>query len=175
VRVLLRTPTESDRREFIAAMRASAAFHRPWMTGVITDEGYDNLMSRVADENADPNFVCRIDTGAIVGFFNLSQIVRFQLQSAYLGYGAVAAQAGQGFMTEGMQLLLKRAFTELKLHRVEANIQPGNAPSRALAERCGFVHEGFSERYLKIGGRWCDHERYAIRVEQWRAAKSETR
>ena len=145
------------------------------MTGVITDEGYDNLMSRVAVENADPNFVCRIDTGAIVGFFNLSQIVRFQLQSAYLGYGAVAAHAGQGFMTEGMQLLLKRAFTELKLHRVEANIQPGNAPSRALAERCGFVHEGFSERYLKIGGRWCDHERYAIRVEQWRAAKSETR
>jgi len=33
----------------------------------------------------------------------------------------------------------------------------------------GFVNEGFSERYLKIGGRWRDHERWAIRVEQWRA------
>ena len=70
-------------------------------------------------------------------------------------------------MTEGMQLLLARAFGVLRLHRVEANIQPGNARSLALARGSGFVHEGLSERYLKVGGRWRDHERWAIRVEQW--------
>jgi ribosomal-protein-alanine N-acetyltransferase len=103
----------------------------------------------------------------IVGFFNLSQIVRGPFQSAYLGYGAVAAHAGQGYMTEGMQLLLGRAFETLRLHRVEANIQPGNERSLALASGSGFVREGLSERYLKVGGRWRDHERWAIRVEQW--------
>jgi len=152
-------------------MRASADFHRPWMSGVTTDEAYDGLMVRVIDPGYDPNFVCRKQDGAIVGFFNLNQIIRFQFQNAFLGYGAVAAYAGQGYMAEGMSLLLQRAFNDLKLHRVEANIQPGNAPSRALAERSGFTHEGFSERYLKIGGRWRDHERYAIRVEQWQKLK----
>ncbi len=74
-------------------------------------------------------------------------------------------------MREGLELVLGRAFTELGLHRLEANIQPGNHASIALVERCGFVREGFSERYLKVGGRWRDHERWAIRVEQWRAAR----
>jgi [ribosomal protein S5]-alanine N-acetyltransferase len=70
-------------------------------------------------------------------------------------------------MTEGMQLLLARAFETLRLHRVEANIQPGNERSLALASGSGFVREGLSERYLKVSGRWRDHERWAIRVEQW--------
>ncbi len=153
-------------------MLASRRFHRPWMTGVITDEAYDRLLGRVGDDRSDPNFVCRIDDGAIVGFFNLGEITRGYLQSAYVGYGAVGAQAGRGYMAEGMQLLLGRAFNELRLHRVEANIQPGNARSLSLAERSGFVREGFSERYLKVGGRWCDHERWAITSERWRAHRS---
>ena len=90
-------------------------------------------------------------------------------QSGYLGYAAVAAYAGQGYMREGLGAVLARAFTELGLHRLEANIQPANQASIALVRGAGFVREGFSERYLKIGGRWRDHERWAIRAEQWRA------
>jgi ribosomal-protein-alanine N-acetyltransferase len=71
-------------------------------------------------------------------------------------------------MSEGLQLVLARAFTELRLHRLEANIQPANASSIALVKRAGFVYEGFAERYLKINGRWRDHEHWAIRAEQWR-------
>ena len=63
----------------------------------------------------------------------------------------------------------REAFATLRLHRLEANIQPGNLPSIAIARRAGFVREGFSERYLNAGGRWRDHERWAIRAEQWRA------
>lgn len=149
-------------------MRASRRLHRPWLTAPTTDAAFDMLLLRVRDDRYEPLLACRRDDGAIVGFFNIGEIVRGPFQSAYVGYGAVAAHAGCGYMTEGLELVLARAFEELRLHRLEANIQPDNRPSIALVTRCGFVREGFSERYLKIGGRWRDHERWAIRAEQWR-------
>jgi len=167
-RVELRTPTPADRDEFLAAMRASRKLHRPWLQAPVTPEAYDRVLSRTDDERYDPLFVCLRDAGPIVGFINISEIVRGYFQSAFLGYGAVAEHAGHGYMSEGLQLVLARAFNDLRLHRLEANIQPGNAASIALVENAGFVREGFSERYLKIGGRWRDHEHWAIRAEQWR-------
>jgi len=111
--------------------------------------------------------VIRSDDEAIVGVYNLSQIARGFFQSAYLGYYAFAPTAGSGLMAEGLELVLRYAFRELKLHRLEANIQPGNERSKKLVERAGFRYEGFSPRYLKIGGRWRDHERWAITKEDW--------
>ena len=115
--------------------------------------------------------VCRSEDRAIIGFFNLSHITRGRLQSAYLGYAVGKPYAGHGYMRAGLELVLRHAFVELRLHRVEANIQPGNQASIALARGAGFRREGFSPRYLKIGGRWRDHERWAIRSEQWRAQR----
>ena len=77
--------------------------------------------------------------------------------------------ANQGYMREGIELVLREAFLNLRLHRIEANIQPGNHASIALARGAGFSREGFSPRYLKIGGRWRDHERWAILADDWRA------
>ena len=72
-------------------------------------------------------------------------------------------------MTEALQLGLRHAFRVLDLHRVEANIMPGNRASIALVKRAGFRREGYSARYLKIAGHWADHERWALTVEDWRA------
>lgn len=105
------------------------------------------------------------ESDEIVGVINMGNIIRGLLQGAYLGYYAFAPHAGKGLMSEGMQLVLKHAFQKLRLHRLEANIQPGNQASIRLARRCGFVREGFSRRYLKVNGRWRDHERWAILAE----------
>jgi ribosomal-protein-alanine N-acetyltransferase len=113
--------------------------------------------------------VVRRDDGAIVGAFTLSQIFLGNFRSAYLGYWVGVRHARQGYMAEGIELLLRHAFRKLRLHRVEANLQPGNEASRALVRRAGFRQEGFSPRYLKIAGRWRDHERWAITVEDFRA------
>ena len=107
-----------------------------------------------------------------MGSIALSQIFRCGFLSAYLGYQIGAEFARQGYMTEAIQLMLRYAFVDLKLHRLEANIQPGNAASVACVKRAGFVQEGYSRRYLKIGGRWRDHERWAILVEDWRKQRS---
>lgn len=171
-RVDVRSPTPADRHDFLAAMRSSRRYHRPWLTAPTTDEAFDVLLTRAEDPAFEPMLVCRLEDGAIVGFINISQIVRGPFQSAYLGYGGVAAFAGQGYMREGLELVLARAFADLRLHRLEANIQPGNHASIALVRGAGFVREGFSERYLKIAGRWRHHDRWAIRVEQWRARRS---
>lgn len=171
-RVVLRTPTAGDQDEFIGRMRASRRMLRPWITNMPeTPERYTAYLARVDDPRAALFFACRQEDGAIVGFLNISEIVRGPFKSAFLGYGGVAEFAGQGYMTEALRLVLREAFTTLGLHRLEANIQPGNTSSIALVKRCGFELEGFSPRYLKVGGRWCDHERWAIRVETWRALR----
>ena len=71
-------------------------------------------------------------------------------------------------MPEVVRLILGFAFLDLKLHRVEANVRPENMPSRAVLIHNGFTQEGFSRKYLKIGGRWRDHERWAIMKEDWK-------
>jgi [ribosomal protein S5]-alanine N-acetyltransferase len=170
-RVVLRPPAAADADEFIAGMRASRALHRPWLYMPETRERYAAYLGRLEDPRAAPFLACRTEDGAIVGFLNISEIVRGGFKSAFLGYGGVARFAGQGYMTEAMRLVLHEAFVTLALHRLEANIQPGNHASITLAKRCGFELEGFSPRYLKVGGRWRDHERWAIREESWRAMR----
>ena len=49
------------------------------------------------------------------------------------------------------------------------------ALSHRLLVRAGFVREGFSRRYLRIGGRWRDHVRYAMLAEDWRARRKSSR
>ena len=109
----------------------------------------------------------------IVGSINLSQIFMGGFRSAYLGYYICAPFAGLGYMSEGLRLMLRYSFRQLKLHRLEANIQPRNKASIALVKRAGFVREGYSRRYLKIGGQWRDHERWAILTEDWKTGLTE--
>lgn len=107
------------------------------------------------------------ETDRLVGVININNIIRGAFRSAFLGYYGFADFAGQGLMSEGMRLVLRHAFTRLKLHRLEANIQPQNHASQMLVRSCGFVREGYSRRYLKIAGEWRDHERWAILAEDW--------
>ncbi len=167
-RVYLRAPVAGDRDEFISLMVASRSFHRPWATAPVDGDRFATYLTDSRRPDFEAMLVCRRGDLAILGFFNLSQIVRRSLQSAYLGYAVGQPFAGHGYMREGIELVLRHAFQDLRLHRIEANIQPENHASIALARGAGFRREGFSPRYLKIAGRWRDHERWAILADDWR-------
>jgi len=160
IRLLRLSPV--DEAEFIAAARRSRALHAPWVAPAATPATFDAYLARMSQPDQNAFTVRRIDTNALIGVITISNVVMGPFRSAYTGYYAFAPHAGQGYMREGLQAVVRHAFRVMKLHRLEANIQPGNRASIALAKACGFRKEGFSPRYLKIGGRWRDHERWAI-------------
>jgi ribosomal-protein-alanine N-acetyltransferase len=161
-RIVLRPPADADAGEFLAAARASRALHRPWVAPPATPPQFRAWCKRMAQPTHRALLVCRRDSGEIAGVFNITNMVMGPFCSAYLGYYAFAGQERQGLMSEGMRAVVRHAFKSLKLHRLEAGIQPANTASIALVRACGFSLEGYSPRYLKIGGRWRDHERWAI-------------
>jgi ribosomal-protein-alanine N-acetyltransferase len=169
--VFLRFPISDDFAEFTALNKASRKFHRNLVNPPTDEKGFADFLKRNELETDRCFLICRNEDGAIVGGMALSQIFRKAFQNAYLGYYLAEKYTGKGYMTEAVELVLRFAFKELKLHRVEANVQPENAASIAVLQRCGFTREGFSPKYLKIGGRWRDHERFAIIVEDWRKRK----
>ncbi|MFP2923713.1 GNAT family N-acetyltransferase [Pyxidicoccus sp. 3LG] len=174
-RILLRPPRPEDQAAFLETTRRSRAFHRPWVAPPFTPDAFRSYLQRNERDDFEALLACERESGHIAGAFNLSQIFRGGFQNAYLGYWAAHGFQGRGLMTEALQLVLVYAFRTLKLHRIEANIQPGNEASKALAARAGFRLEGFSPRYLKVGGRWRDHERWAITREDWRPTASPRR
>lgn len=168
MRVLLRPPARSDEHEFLALTRASKRARRRWSSPPVTKARFDAYLKRARRDDFEPLLLCRRADGAMLGIFNFSQIFYGAFCSAYLGYWIAEEHEGQGYMSEGLQLVLRHAFKVLKLHRVEANIQPENERSIQLVKRAGFSLEGLSRRYLKINGRWRDHERWALTAEDFK-------
>ncbi|HEY0554565.1 MAG TPA: GNAT family N-acetyltransferase [Thermoanaerobaculia bacterium] len=160
--VYLRHPVRGDLEEFLALVSASRDLHRPWIYPPSTEQAFHAYADRASSERFLGCFICLRETGAIVGVANVSEIVRGVFQSAYLGFYGHIAYSGRGLMRKGLALVLDYSFRKVKLHRLEANVQPENGRSLALVRALGFQREGFSPKYLKIGGRWRDHERWAI-------------
>jgi ribosomal-protein-alanine N-acetyltransferase len=167
MRSILEAPSTRRQAEFLAAVRRSRKLHHPWVALPETPEAFERYFKRF-ENPTHVGFWVLTEEGEIAGGINISEIVRGVFQSGYLGYYVFVPHNGHGYMTRGLRAVVSHAFGKIKLHRLEANIQPGNDSSRRLVERLGFRCEGLSPRYLKIAGRWRDHERWAITVEEWK-------
>ena len=155
--IYLRKATVTDCADLQEAFARSAEFWMPWSYPPADVEQYIKLQ--------EVYLLCR--DSDLVGVFSISGISRGLFHSAYLGYNVFVPHQNKGYMSQGIRLLLKEAFNNLKLHRLEAGIQPGNYPSIKLVSKAGFLKEGFSPKYLRIGGEWRDHERWAILNDEW--------
>jgi ribosomal-protein-alanine N-acetyltransferase len=168
VRVRVEPATVEHEKAFLAAVRRSTSLHRPWITAPRTSERFQRYVSQHAGDRHLSYFAFS-ESGDLVGVINVSEIVRGVFQSAYLGYCAFMPHHGRGYMSAALERVVAECFGKHRLHRLEANIQPENRRSIQLVKRLGFRREGYSERYLKVGGRWRDHERWAMTRELWTA------
>lgn len=160
--VAIRPLAETDAEPFIAAARASRSLHHPWISAPCDAPAFERHLARFDGTRNFAFVVLRNGDTQLAGAINLTNVVMGVLRSGYLGYYAFSGSEGQGLMSAGLKAVARHAFGPLHLHRLEANIQPTNTASIALVQRCGFQREGYSPAYLKIGGRWRDHERWAL-------------
>ena len=170
MRTILEAPSRRRQSEFLAAVARSRRLHGRFADPPDTPDGFEAYLARLRRSAHVGYWVCT-ENGDLAGVININEIVRGRFQSGYLGYYALAPHHRQGHMLRGLAMVITRAFGVHRLHRLEANIQPDNAASRELVGQLGFRREGLSERYLKIGARWRDHERWAITMEDWRAQR----
>ncbi len=165
--VTLRRPVASDEREWLNLRAVSREFLTPWEpnpppgTGSADENAFDRLL-QTGWTDTHRRFLIVNDAGAIAGQCSLGQIIRGPLQQAFLGYWIGLPHVRKGYAAAGVVQVLAYAFRTLLLNRVEANIQPHNIASIALARKVGFRLEGFSPEYLEIQGTFVDHERWAI-------------
>jgi [ribosomal protein S5]-alanine N-acetyltransferase len=107
------------------------------------------------------------------GEVNLNNVIRGAFQNATVGYWIDRSHAGQRYVPEGVVVVARFAFEQLRLHRLEICIVPRNDRSRRVMEILAIREEGLAERYLEIDGTWEDHVRYAITAEEWEARRTE--
>lgn len=165
-RVRIAALSLADEAEFLVAAAASRALHGRWVRPPASAEAFRDKVPRLQGPVSYAFTARRIDNGKLVGYIEVTQVVLGGFCSGYMGYYAFAGHERQGLMTEALRLVIRHMFGQLGLHRLEANIQPGNRASIALVRACGFRQEGFSPRYLKIAGRWRDHERWALLADE---------
>ncbi|MEZ5307670.1 MAG: GNAT family N-acetyltransferase [Pyrinomonadaceae bacterium] len=166
-RVFLRHPVLADVDEFVSKAMQSISFHRDLVSPPMDREAFAGFVEGSNTDSERRLLVIEKDGNQIAGVLSISQIFLKGFCSAYLGYYAFEGFQGRGLMSQGLEGALEYGFENVGLHRIEANIQPGNASSIELVKRHGFSKEGFSRKYLKIGGEWRDHERWALIVDDW--------
>jgi len=167
-RIRLERPSARREREYLEAVLRSRALHRGFVVAGTTPRDYRSYLRRTRRDNQESFFIVHAESGELAGVININDIVRHAELSGRLGYYAFVPHAGNGLMCEGLRLVIDRAFRELGLHRLEANVQASNRRSIALVEGLGFTREGNARGFLKIGNRWRDHERWALLKEDWR-------
>lgn len=176
-RVLLRPLTVADFPVWQEVRRRNAGWLTPWepartpgMPDVVESrEAFAMRCSaRERERQMGTGFGFGIFVGGrFVGEINLSSVQRGPFQSAYVGYWIDQAQAGQGHTPEALVLVIRFAFEQAHLHRVQVSIIPRNQRSRRVVEKLKLRDEGIALRYLEINGVWEDHVRYGITVEEW--------
>jgi len=162
VTVNLRPLVLSDQPAFLASACANTHLHQPFIDVPTTPTQFAEYVEEMNTEDDQAFLVCRQDTQQMVGVVELRDIFYGDFQNAYLLYYAFAPHTQQGFMKQAVMQTIAYAFNTLNLHRLEANIQPNNHASIALVRACGFSKEGYSPKFLKKGGQWRDHERWAL-------------
>ncbi len=168
-RVTMRVPQMTDYGEWAHLRGVSESFLKPWEPEWSPDELSRSAFRRrlrfyqrdIREGTGYAFFLIRNDDNKLLGGATLTNARRGVSQSISIGYWIGAPYGRQGYMTAALRSLIPFVFNTLGFHRLEAACLPSNLPSQRLLEKCGFEHEGFARKYLRINGLWQDHLLYA--------------
>lgn len=178
-RLSLRTLVEQDYDGWVAVRTRCRTWLQQWeprphgARPMVDDRAHfsSRCLARERERQLATGFGFGIFVGerfdCFAGEVNLSSIQRGPFQGGDLGYWVDRGLAGRGLVPEAVVVVLRFAFEDLRLHRVQVSIIPRNTASRRVAEKLALRDEGIAVRYLEIDGRWEDHIRYAITAEEW--------
>lgn len=161
-RVTLRPLQANDENAFMQGVRANRDLLKPWVQVPLGRKAFQKYVLEMNTADNRAWAVMRSDTRELAGVVELRDIFYGDFKNAYLIYYGFQPHLRQGLMSQAIEQTIHIAFNRLRLHRLEANIQPDNLASIALIRACGFSKEGFSPRFLKKNGQWRDHERWAL-------------
>lgn len=159
------TPTPEHADKFLTAVLRSKSLHNPWVYPPSSEQEYASYLEKLTKTNELGYFI--VEDSEIVGVVNVNEIVMGQFCSGYLGFYSFHPHDRKGYIKAGLTDLISLCFERYGFNRLEANVQPGNEKSLNLIASLGFKKEGVSENYLNIGGRWLDHERWAVLSKHW--------
>ena len=171
LRVVLRPPRPEDEREFTALRRASRAFLAPSGIAASPSRAFRSFLVQGPGTGRERWLVCSKEDGAILGAISLQAIRGEPFHSAVVGYWIGARHARRGYMREALALAIRRAFRGLHVNRLEADVLPENVASKRLLSGAGFQREGLAREFVRIGGRFRDHERWSLLARDWARAQ----
>lgn len=172
--IYVRLVQESDAQGLLALEVRNRDFFQNF-TGTREEAFYtlegqsDRIKSSMALKEEDRGYVFIIaekGQDEIIGEVILSEVVRENLQSCWIGYFLDKEHNGKGYMTEAVKLVVDYAFETLGLHRLEAGVMPHNIGSIKVLLKAGFHKEGIAKKNVNINGRWEDHQTLAIVKEE---------
>ena len=174
--VYVRPPVSSDWLPWAELRAESREFLEPWEPiwphSGLSRATYRRRLQRYARDARDDEgyafLIFRQSDNALVGGVNMSNVTRGIRLSCSLGYWIGEKYTRQGHMNDAVRVILRFAFDQLRLHRVEAGCIPTNTASRDLLRKVGFNEEGYARKYLSINGAWHDHLLFAMVSDDFR-------
>jgi [ribosomal protein S5]-alanine N-acetyltransferase len=161
-----RLVTVEDAAPLAELLHLNREFLAPWVpirpedyfTAEAQSRAIERALERYDQRVGVPHVI--LDDGRIVGRVTLTDIVYGTFQSCNLGYWVSETHNGRGFATAAVEEIMRVAFLDLRLHRIQAGTLLDNIASQRVLERNGFVRFGIAPGYLNIAGLWQDHAMY---------------
>jgi ribosomal-protein-alanine N-acetyltransferase len=166
--------TFEDAEPLATLLRDHRAFFAPYEP--VRDESYfttdgqteiiATFLARHRAEQMEPHVILAAD-GSVAGRITLDAVTKGAFQSCGMGYWVAPPFGGQGLATAAVAAMVRVAFHDLGLHRVEAGAMPHNVRSRRVLETNQFEEFGFAPRLVHIAGQWRDHVMYQRLNDDW--------
>ena len=177
-RLIIRDPLPTDIDEWHRLLSDPITMY--YLPDILTrsfDESLKNLGNAISEaRNPDrTEYFFAIEhgeTGAFIGTVGYTVTEATPLgKIADAGYFILSEYYGQGYMTEALSEVIRFAFVDDGVYRMDIGCLTENRASERVMQKCGFIREAVHKSYIWHGGRMKDRVEYRLLKDEWAAVK----